>query len=155
MRIQSAPGTLKRLRRTAGTFFQRTFETPRDRLPAFVASLLAGDSPILSASITVQAVVSPPDHLESLLASHHLALPPGADWSITAAGQQESQALLTAALGDAVDFYSLPDPKRFLLFADHDEYTTLFAARKGTLSRLAGTLAAGRVAEVSDYVRRV
>lgn len=144
---------ISKLRRTAGTFFQRTFVTPPlNRLPAFVAILLAGP-PLASASLTLDEVVFTPEHVNRLLSRHHVPQECRSGWTITATGQQESKALLTAALDDWLDFYFQPEPNRFLLYADHDEYTTLFAARKGTLSRLATALAAGGVAEVSDYVR--
>jgi hypothetical protein len=56
------------------------------------------------------------------------------DWIIIAAGPEEIAALLEAAWGDWLDFYFPPSPKRFQLFADHDEYTTVFGATKGHVS---------------------
>jgi hypothetical protein len=153
MKLHSTPGTSKRLRSTASTFFQRTFRTPLSRLPAFVAILLAGDPPLSGGSVTIQQVVFTPEHLLDLLSSHNLPVEYGSGWTITAAGLQESEALLTATLADWVDFYFVPEPKRYLLYADHDEYTTLFAARRGTLSRLGTALTAEGFGEVADYVR--
>lgn len=152
MRIQATPGELKRLRRTAGSF-QRTFRTPLDRLPKFVAALLPAHFLIASASLTLDEVVFTPKHLEALLSAHQLQLAYGSDWTISATGRQESTALLEATLADWVDFYFRPEPKRFLLYADHHEYTTIFAVRKGMVSRVADALKAAGFAEVPDFVR--
>ena len=153
MQIQSAdPGSLSRLRRTAQTQLQQTFITPLDRLPAFVNALLV-EGPLRAASLVVETVVFEPKHLDALLTARGLSLEYGRDLSVLAEGPDESEALLTAALGDWLDFYYRPDPRRFLLYADHDEYTTLFAARKGHLAKVAAALAAGGFTEVTGYVR--
>jgi len=151
MRIHSTPGTLKRLRRTASTYFQRTFRTPLKRLPVFVKIL--SDPSFASASVAVEQVVFPPKHLDSLLSSHQLPLEYGSGWTIEATGAKECVELLEATLADWLDFFFLPQPKRFLMYADHDEYTTLFAARKGSLSRLTTALTAAGVEEIPDYAR--
>jgi hypothetical protein len=155
MHIQSSPRSLKDLRRAASPLLQLTFLTPLRQLPAFVKILLAASSPLRSGTITVEAVVFPPKHLEALLSSHSLPLECNAGLSITAAGLEEAEALLTAALGDWLDFYFRPDPSRFLLYADHDEYTTVFAARKGPLSRLETSLTDAGFQKVSGWQRRL
>ncbi len=155
MRTEPTPGNVNRLRRTAAGFEQRTFRTPLEQLPAFVATLLAGPLPVTSASVVVRQVVFPPRHLEAVLSSH--GLPPAcqAEWSIVAEDADESMVLLTATFADWLDFFFLPLPKSYLLYADHDEYTTLFAARRGTLSRMGSAMTAAGFAEVSDYVREL
>ena len=94
-----------------------------------------------------------PKHLEGLLSSHQLPLEYGNGWTIEATGAKECVELLEAALADWLDFFFLPQPKRFLMYADHDEYTTLFGARKGSLSRLTTALAAAGVEEIANYER--
>ena len=153
MEIRENAGELKRIQRTLAGFTQRTFQTPLDHLPRFVAALLAGEPPIIAASVTVQQVVFTPQHLEKLLASYRLPLEYGTEQSIAAEGAQESAALLAAALADWIDFYFVPEPKRFILYADHDEYATLFAPRKGMLSLIASGLIDAGFKEVPDYIR--
>jgi len=155
MRTEPTPGSVNRLRRTAAGFQQRTFRAPLERLPAFVATLLAGPLPVTSASVVVRQVVFPARHVEVVLSSH--GLPPAcqADWSIVAEDAGESMALLTATFADWLDFFLVPLPKGYLLYADHDEYTTLFAPRRGTLSRLGDALTCAGFAEVSEYVREL
>lgn len=153
MRIDSNLGSLKRLRRQIGPF-QRTFQTPLDRLPAFAAWLLDGE-PLRSAAVTLEEVVFPPKSLTALLASHGLTADYVSGLTIVAEGPQECTALLTAALGDWLDFYFLPEPSRFLLYADHDEHTTVFAARKASLARIGTAMARGGFSEIEGYVRTV
>jgi hypothetical protein len=40
---------------------------------------------------------------------------------------KEIAPLLEAALGDWVDFLFVPVPKPFAIYADHDDYITLYA----------------------------
>lgn len=151
MLIDLIPGALKRLRQRAGPL-QRTFQTALDRLPAFSACILEGE-PLRTGSVTIEAVVFPPRNLTALLAAHSLTVAYEPGITIVADGPQECMSLLTAALGDWLDFYFLPDPKRFLLYADHDEYATVFAGRKGPLSRIGTAMAQRGFSEIEGYVR--
>jgi hypothetical protein len=154
MHVKVNPGGVRGIRRGVSSFSQRTFETPMDRLPLFVATLLSGQPAIHAASLFVDQVVFTPEHLERLLAVHQLPIEYTGDRSVDASSAEESAALLTAALSDSVDFYFVPQPKRFIVYADHDEYATVFAPRKGTLSLIASLLAEAGFQEVQDYVRR-
>jgi len=153
--IETPSGTLKALRRRAAGSFQRTFATPLKRLPAFVGAVLGETAPIRSASAFVESIVFAPKHLETLLKAHGLPKSYVAEWTIAAEGQEESAALLEALLADWIDFYFAPEPKHILLYADHDEYTTLFALKKGPLSRAADRLKAIGVREITDYARAI
>src|SRR5262245_4969639 len=140
--IETSPGSLKALRRRAASSFQRTFATPLKQLPAFVGAILDDQASIRGASAFVESVVFEPKHLENLLRAHGLARSHGAKWAIAAEGPQETAALLEALLADWLDFYFAPEPKHILLYADHDEYATLFSSKKGPLSRAADRLKA-------------
>jgi hypothetical protein len=155
VKIVPADGELNRLRRSVGTQEQRTFKTPLGELDSFVSSLLASDKSLESGSVLVAEVVFTPKHLEDLLARHDLPLTYDHEHSIVAENATEAASLLGAALADWVDFYFEPVPKHFLLYADHDEYATLFAPRKGPVSALAARLEAQGFAEVSGYVRQL
>jgi hypothetical protein len=156
MQIAEMPGATKRLRRTLGDsngYFQQTFATPSAQLSSFAATVVAAHAPLESGSVTLEQVVFPPKHLESLLAEYNMPLTYGRDWTITASGQEEVLALLEAAWGDPIDFYFTPEPKRYHIFADHDEYTTIFAATKGHLSKVSGALTAAGFMGVNGYRR--
>jgi hypothetical protein len=152
MKIQHTPGSLKRVRRPSGQH-QHTFRTALDRLPVFVAGLLAGTPPIASGTVILRAVVFEPRHVTALLKSYDLIQDLTADVSITASGAEELQALLIGAFSDWLDFYFVPNPHRFLVYADHDEYTTVFASRRGAISRIATAMSLAGISDVTGYTR--
>jgi hypothetical protein len=117
--------------------------------------MLKGDQRVRSAHLLVSAVAFPPTNLLALLGGHGLPGDPAGGTSVFAETPDESLALLVAALGDWMDFYFLPNPKRFLLYADHDEYITLFAHRKASLSRIKARLTEAGFDEVTAYVREI
>jgi hypothetical protein len=155
MEIVETPGASQRLRRVLGSrgYFQQTFVTPLDQLASFTMKVIAAHAPLVSAGVTVYQVVFPPKNLETLLAEHSLPLTYGRDWTIRATGPEEIAALLVAAWRDPLDFYFTPTPKRFHLFADHDEYTTVFGATKGHLSKLTTALSSAGFLRVDGYQR--
>ena len=156
MQIVEKPGASQRLRRVLGrsqAYFQQTFRTPLRQLASFTATVTAAHGPLDSGSVTLEQVVFTPRNLEALLTGHNLPLTYGRDWTITATGPEEIAAVLEAAWGDALDFYFTPTPKRFHLFADHDEYTTVFGATKGHVSRLVTALASAGFSQVDGYER--
>jgi len=74
---------------------------------------------------------------------------------VTAVGQREIEELLNAALSDWVDFIFVPAPKPFVIYADHDEYTTFYANTGSNLNRVAEPLLTQGFEEVSEYQRRL
>ena len=158
MQIADTPGASKRLRRTLGrshAYVQQTFRTPLQELASFTETVIAAHAPLESGSVTVEQVVFTPTNLQALLTSHKLPPNYGRDWTITAAGPEEITALLEAAWSDALDFYFTPTPRRFHLFADHDEYTTIFAPTKGQVSKLATALTGAGFSRVDGYEREL
>jgi hypothetical protein len=145
---------LSRLRGSAATLEQRTFRTPLDRLESFVSSLLQGDPPFISASLIVQQVVFTPTRLDQLLSRYDLPVDHSKSRAIVAETARETTALLNAALAEWVDFYFLPVPQRFILYADHDEYTTVYAGAEATLLQMAEALTGAGFSEVSGYLRK-
>lgn len=78
----------------------------------------------------------------------------GHDWSIEVEGKQQVKELSIAALSDWVDFVFIPKPKPFVIYADHDEFTTFYANTKSNLNLVAQPLLANGFKQVSDYQRR-
>lgn len=152
MTLSETPGSLKRFRRTSWSF-QQTFQTPLKNLPVFVPTIVSALEPIQAGTVTIDEVVFEPKHLIALLDSYSLAGQLGRDWSLTAVGRQEVEALLEAALSDWVDFSFLPTPKPFVIYADHDEFTTFYANTKSNLNRVVGALSAKGFEKVLNYER--
>jgi hypothetical protein len=153
MTLSQAPGAIKRFRRTPWRF-QRTFPTPLKNLRPFVAAIVAAHAPLAAATVTIEQVVFESKHLRSLLAQYSLPPDFGEGWAITASGQNEVGDLLEAALGDWVDFIFVPTPKPFVIYADHDEYTTLFANTKSNLNRVVESLKVVRFKMVQNWERK-
>jgi hypothetical protein len=78
----------------------------------------------------------------AMLAQHSLPVQCRHGWSVTVTSQHEIKALLEAALGDWVDFLFVPTPEPFVIYADHDEYTTFYADTKSNLDRIVEALSA-------------
>jgi hypothetical protein len=157
MQIVQTPGAIQRLRRSLGRShgqFQQTFVTPLKQLRVFTTVVLAAHAPIESGSVNLEQVVFTPKNLERLLLDHRLPLTYGEEWTITAGGPQESAALLRAVWGDWIDFYFTPAPKRYQIFADHDEYTTIFAAAMDDLARVATALTNAGFSPIDGYQRQ-
>ena len=74
---------------------------------------------------------------------------------MTAVGRQEIEELLHATLSDWVDFLFVPAPKTFVIYADHDEYTTFYANSRSNLNRVTESLLTQGFEEVSGYQRRL
>ena len=155
MRVFESPGTLKRFRRTRWEF-QRTFHTALEDLPRLVDVILSGLPGITGSVATLDQVVFEPRYgLASLCTKYSLPHQwDRDDLTIEAEGPAEVRELLEAVLSEWVDFLFVPAPGPFVVYADHDEYLTLLAHRKGQLAAVVGALNAAAFRAV-DYVRRL
>jgi hypothetical protein len=134
MKLSKARGEVYHFRESPLPF-QSTFETPLKDLPHFVSTILSPFR-LEKARVTIDKVVFEPKHLLKLLASH----------SIPA-------ALLEAALSDWVDFLFVPAPEQFVLYADHDEWTTFFAGSESELASITSAMSNGGFKMIADYKR--
>ncbi|MGC4118108.1 MAG: hypothetical protein QM765_26875 [Myxococcales bacterium] len=150
MRALAGPGPLRNFRRSNWEF-QATFVTPLGRLPEFVGAILgSARQPFESGALEIEEIVFEPKHLMALAARHSLPCP--IPRAFDATSFLEVEELLTAALGDWVDFLFVPSPKPFVIYADHHEYTTLLAHRRRGLTRVLAALS-GRFEEIRGYRR--
>jgi hypothetical protein len=149
--IESSSQT-KRFRKSPW-FFQKTFHTPLKKLPPFVADILVVPGAVEGGIVTIESIVFTPKNLGVLLDLHSLAVPSNPELGIKAADSGEVSDLLEAAFGDAIDFWFVPNPKTFAIYADHDEYVTFFANKKGALGAIFEAFSAHGVKEVENYER--
>jgi hypothetical protein len=122
-RRPDTPSALKQIRRSSWKF-QQTFKTPLKNLQPFVAAILSTASPE-TACITIEHAVFEPKHWIDLLTRYSLPQHCGKEVSVTAVGRQEMEELLHTAFSDWFDFLFVPTRKRFVIYADHDEYIRL------------------------------
>jgi hypothetical protein len=141
MTLSQNPGTLKKFRRTPWRF-QQTFRTPLQDLRPFVTTIVSGKEPLQGGSVTLDQVVFEPKNWLALLARHSLAPEYGREWTLVARDAGEVEELLEAALCDWLDFLFVPTPKPFVIYADHDEFTTLYANTKSNLNGVVEALSA-------------
>lgn len=152
MTLSQTTGALKRFRRTPWRF-QQTFHTPLQSLPGFVSAILSVCPEPKSASLVIEEVVFEPPHLLQLLAKHRLPSEYKRDTTLVATGTEEVRELLENALSDWIDFAFVPAPKPFVIYADHDEYTTFLANTRSSLNKVAHSLLERGFKQVADYER--
>jgi hypothetical protein len=132
--------------------FQTTFQTPLKDLERFVAAILSTEEDITKASVIIDQVVFEPKNLTALFSgSQTQSL--SKDWSLTATDKVEVHKLLRATLSDWIDFAFIPLPKPFVIYADHDEYTTFYANTKLNLSRFVSVLTANGFKQLANWQR--
>lgn len=153
MNVSDAPSVLKQIRKTPWKF-QRTFKTPLNNLRSFVAAILSAASPE-TACVTIAQAVFEPKHWIDLLTRYSLSPRYGKGTSVTAVGLQEVEELLHAAFTDWFDFIFVPTPKPFVIYADHDEYTTFYANTRSHLNGVVEALVAQGFEQIVEYKREL
>jgi hypothetical protein len=152
MTLYETPGVIKRFSRTPWKF-QKTFRTPLQNLRFFVTSAIAAIKSIRRGCVSIDEVVFDPTHWIALQHKYLLPVRYRREWSLEAVGSEEAAELLEAALSDWMDFIFVPEPKHYVIYVDHDKYTTFFANTKSNLNRVANPLLEKGFASVPGYER--
>ena len=152
MRCFEDLGAVNRFRRKAWRF-QETFATPLKELGPFVGEIVGALREVKSATVTIEQVVFEPTNLIALVSGACGEGEIREGWSVEASGRAEVEALLRAALGDWVDFVFVPVPGAFAIYADHDEYMTVFSMRKAGLTGVVKRLTEKGCRRVDRYRR--
>jgi hypothetical protein len=152
MKASSNSKMLKQFQRTPWPF-QETFHTPLKDLDRFVSTFSSVHQPLACGCVTIDQYVFEPKTLNAYLAQYSVSEQITHGVCLKADGQQQIEALLRATLADWIDFLFIPTPKRFAIYADHDEYTTFYANTKGDLSRIILALREKGFKKVDEYVR--
>jgi hypothetical protein len=153
MTISNTSGIIEKFKRTVWSF-QTTFATPLKDLDNFVSTILSANNSFEESSVTIGQIVFEPKNLIALLSTHSLPTEFQPDWTFAAKGKKQVHELLRAALSDWVDFLFIPTPKPFVIYADHDEYTTFYANTKANLNRVADVLLTKGFKQISNYQRK-
>jgi len=111
---------------------QRTLVTPRKNMASFLSALLAVFSVDRGAASTDQVVFEPDSFLE-LLKDRDLAIENYWAFSAEASNSEDVAVLLNAMLSDWIDFLFVPSPTSFAIYADHDEFLTLYVPTSSAL----------------------
>jgi hypothetical protein len=153
MNLSETPNAFKKLRNTPWKF-QHTFKTPLKSLHPFVAAIISAASPE-TVCVTIEQAVFEPKHWIDLLARHSLTPRYAKGVSVTAFGPREVEELLQAAFTDWLDFVVVPTPKPFIVYADHDEYTTFYANTRSNLNRVVTTMSVKGFEQIFGYTRHL
>jgi hypothetical protein len=132
--------------------FQQTYATPLNDLPRFVNSLLSPFE-ITTAAIWVETIVFTPDDLIAYLQTLGIFSDEGTlnRSIIEAENANEANTLLQKVLSQWIDFAFLPSPKDFAIYADHDEYTTVFTSTAEFLVSLRSVMKLQGFKEIDDW----
>lgn len=153
MNLSETSSTLKQSRKIPSKF-QQTFKTPLNNLQPFVGTIISTASPE-TACVTIEQAVFEPKHWIDLLTRHSLPPRYGKGTSVTSVGPQEVEELLHAAFTDWFDFVFVPSPKLFVIYADHDEYTTFYANTRSKLNRVVEALVVQGFEQIAEYKRQL
>lgn len=146
------PGSLAKFSRKAWKF-QLTVRTPLTNLEPFVAEIILALVPIKRGIIVIDGYVFEPKSLWKLLSAHPQSMNLTHDWSIESIATHSIKELLLATFQDWIDFAFIPTPQPFVIYADHDEYTTFYAMTKSNLNRVVKPLLAQGFTQVKDFER--
>jgi len=115
--------------------YQRTLVTPRTNMASFLSALLAV-FPVDHGAASTDQVVFEPDNFLELLKARELAI--GNYWTFyaEASNTDDLTVLLDAMLNDWIDFVFVPSPESFAIYADHDEFLTLYVPTSSGLDQL-------------------
>src|SRR6478736_2355660 len=154
MTITNTPEVLSKFRRTTWGF-QTTFSTPLKSLDSFVSTILPDGDGFEKGAVTIDEIVFESRTLNALLAGNPVSGELSRDWSIYAEGKVRVRELLQATLSDWIDFLFVPTPKPFVIYADHDEYTTFYASTKSNLNRVVPALLSNGLNQTPNYQREL
>jgi hypothetical protein len=137
--LPSIPEAIHRFRANPWPF-QKTLETPRENMTSFI-SALGSVFPVDSGVVSTDQVVFEPDNFLELLKARELSIENYRTFCAEASSPENVAVLLNAMLNDWIDFVFVPSPESFAIYADHDEFLTLYVPTASGLSELVTRLA--------------
>jgi hypothetical protein len=151
MEFADVPSASKQIR-SLGWRFQKTFLTPPPKqLDPYVDVIVSIGRP-RTACITIDQAVFEPKEWISVLTRNSLEPRYKSGVAVTCSGEHEVRELLVATFGGWFDFVYVPSPKRFVIYADHDDYTTFYASTKSNLNSVVTEMLGLGVKEI-EYER--
>lgn len=131
--------------------YQKTLVTPRKEMASFLSALLAA-FPVDRGVASTDQVVFEPDRFLELLKARELAIENYWTFCTEASNTEDVTVLLDAMLNDWIDFVFVPSPESFAIYADHDEFLTLYVPTSPGLDQLVTRLELVGFS-FNDYVR--
>ena len=135
--------------------FQQTYVTFERDLHRFVHALLESFE-FNDATIGIETFVFTPHELIACLSSFGILTEEGEEGALNgavihAANPSEATTLLECVMGEWIDFAFLPSPNTFAIYADHDNYTTVFTATPELLASVRSAMDKQKFEAVDDW----
>lgn len=131
---------------------QRTLVTPRKNMQSFLSTLLTV-FPVEQGAASTDQVVFEPHNVLDLMKRLEVGVEDYWSFNIEVSKAEDVSALLNAMLNDWIDFVFVSSPLTFAIYADHDEYLTIYVPTTKQLNHLAEQLELEGFNFVGDYVR--
>jgi hypothetical protein len=151
--LKENPENLVRFR-AAPWQFQRTFKTPKEQLPVFLRLLLE-QFEVESGVITTDLIVFEPSNVLELLLQMSVEVDDKWAFVLAVEGKADLCTLLEAVLEDWIDFLFVPKPEEVAIYADHDEFLTVFTAAPDSLQILNAKLEREGYETATGYTRQL
>jgi hypothetical protein len=148
--LPSAPEAVRQFRANSWPY-QRTLVTPRKNMASFLSALLDA-FPVDQGVASTDQVIFEPDNFLELLKSRELEIENYRTFNAEASNTEDATALLAAMLNDWIDFVFVPSPPSFAVYADHDDYLTIYVPSSPERDRLVTRLELEGFS-FEDYVR--
>ena len=132
--------------------YQKTLETPRKNMASFLSALLA-TFPVDRGAASTDQVVFEPDSFLELLKARNLEIENYWTFCVEASNREDVAVLLDAMLSDWIDFAFVPSPTSFAIYADHDDFLTLYVPSLSALDHLIDQLKLAGFGFEDWYVR--
>jgi hypothetical protein len=149
--LPSAPESIGQFRANPYPY-QKTLVTPRSNLAVFISALLAWFT-VDHGAVSTDQVVFEPDTFLELLKARDLTIENYWTFCAEASNSEDVPVLLNAMLSDWIDFVFVPSPTSFAIYADHDEFLTLYLPSSSALDDLSDQLKLAGFAFEDWYVR--
>jgi hypothetical protein len=151
MKLSPDPLSMKLLLR-AQPKFQQTFWTPGPQ-GAKLAKTIVSAGGLEAAQLGIRLALGDSPNIKILLEQHSLRPANVNRLAIQADGPEEVEALLRATFTDSTDFLFIPQPKPFVVYADHDEYTTFYSHTRSNLNLVVHAVAREGFKTVEGFAR--
>jgi len=132
--LPSIPGAIHQFRANPWPY-QKTLVTPRKDMASFLSTLLAA-FPVDHGVASTDQFVFDPDNFLELLKARRLPIENYWTFCAEASNTEDVAVLLDAMLNDWIDFVFVPSPPSFAIYADHDEYLTIYVPASSGLDQL-------------------
>jgi hypothetical protein len=154
MIITNTTETLKLFRKTP-LQYQQTFHTPLKDLEQYVSTIISSHKSIEKGCVTIDQYVFEPNTINAYLSQNGIEDAVMHGVSLEVVGHKELEVLLCSVFSDWVDFLFVPTPKPFVIYADHDEYTTFYSDTKEDLRQVVDCLSSKGYQRIDGYERNL